>query len=327
MDDDGLGRRGLLLGGLAAATLTGLTACGGTAGQQTTAPPVRKGKGRRAASPASPATDSTEPPAPPMKDGQRKISYGAGSPDQHCLLRLPKGPVRGTAVLVHGGGWTQDSRADQLDPMSMALAAIGYATWNVEYRRVGGSGGWPMTFEDMAAAVDRLASLTAYESGTDPRGLLRRVVLIGYSAGGQLVTWAGSRNDRTPGGAPKVVPDAVISLSGELNLTLAAEPDKTEGEVPGLMGGTPAQVPRRYALGDPTRLVPAPMPVYVAQAIDDGIVPPEQATTYVAAARAAGGMVQLINVAGDHIGLPFPDGPAWPAILDLVHRAMESPNP
>ena len=48
------------------------------------------------------------------------------------------------------------------------LARAGWAVWNIEYRRLGrtrlgrpGGGGWPATFEDVAAAVDRLAGLDA----------------------------------------------------------------------------------------------------------------------------------------------------------------------
>ena len=36
----------------------------------------------------------------------------------------------------------------------------GWAVWNIEYRRVGNGGGWPDTFADVAAAIDRWPSWT-----------------------------------------------------------------------------------------------------------------------------------------------------------------------
>ena len=45
-------------------------------------------------------------------------------------------------------------------PLCAALKAIGIAVWSIEYRRVGSTGGgWPMTFQDVAAGFDYAATL------------------------------------------------------------------------------------------------------------------------------------------------------------------------
>ena len=125
----------------------------------------------------------------------------------------------------------------------------------------------------MAAAVDRLAT----------EELPTRVVLLGHSAGGHLAVWAASRTARTPGGPPQVRPSGAISLSGVLDLTRAAGAPGSADPVTAFTGGGPTEQPERYAASDPALLVPATCPVWAVHAEDDQVVPPEQATAYVAA--------------------------------------------
>ena len=74
------------------------------------------------------------------------------------------------------------------------LARRGVAAWNVEYRRVGqDGGGWPGTFEDVAAAVDRLAEVDEVDAA--------RVATCGHSAGGHLALWLAARH-LLPAGVP-----------------------------------------------------------------------------------------------------------------------------
>lgn len=68
-----------------------------------------------------------------------------------------------------------------------ALTKIGVATWTLEYRRTGNpGGGWPGTFEDVGRGTDYLRTL-ARSHPID----LKRVVVVGHSAGGQLALWLG----------------------------------------------------------------------------------------------------------------------------------------
>ena len=91
------------------------------------------------------------------------IAYGNDAL-QVADLRLPKGrgpfPV---AVVIHGGCWraSVDNRSG-IAAFADALSKRGFATWSVEYRRVGNAGGgWPGTFQDIAAAVDKLPEVPA----------------------------------------------------------------------------------------------------------------------------------------------------------------------
>ncbi len=82
------------------------------------------------------------------------ISYGT-SELQVSDLRLPagKGPFP-VAVVVHGGCWMASvDKRQGIAAFADALTARGFATWNIEYRRVGDAGGgFPGSFQDVAAA-------------------------------------------------------------------------------------------------------------------------------------------------------------------------------
>jgi acetyl esterase/lipase len=104
------------------------------------------------------------------------------------------------AVLIHGGFWRARYSLRLEDRLAADLAGRGWGVWNLEYRRLGrlSCGGWPATFEDIAAGIDHLGKL---EEPLDPA----RVVAIGHSAGGQLALWAAARPG-LPAGAPGADP-------------------------------------------------------------------------------------------------------------------------
>ncbi|MBA2504527.1 MAG: alpha/beta hydrolase, partial [Thermoleophilaceae bacterium] len=141
-----------------------------------------------------------------------KVAYGE-DPSQYCELKTPRGkgpfPV---AALFHGGFWRMKYGRKTMWLIALSLRRHGFATWNVEYRRIGagGTGGWPMTLEDCAAAMDLLAER--------PEPLdLERVTTVGHSAGGHLSLWTAARH-RLPAGAPgadpRVRPARAVSMAG-----------------------------------------------------------------------------------------------------------------
>lgn len=123
------------------------------------------------------------------------VSYYGPDPAQFGELWLPGTAPGETVVLVHGGFWRARYDLSLGRPLAADLVRRGYAVWNLEYRRAGAGGGWPATFEDIAAGIDHLADLPV---GTS------RVVAIGHSAGGHLAAWAAGRAGLPPGapGAP-----------------------------------------------------------------------------------------------------------------------------
>ena len=208
-----------------------------------------------------------------------RVAYGA-DPSQFGELYLPARIPLATVVVIHGGYWADGFVAEAMQPMCRTLQADGYAVWNLEYRRIGGGGGSPTTFEDVATGIDHLTTFDTVDTSD--------VRLVGHSAGGTLAVWAASRRDTTPGGPSAVTVTRCISLAGVLDLTEASHLGLGAGNVDLLMGGTPSQVPENYAQGDPIQLVPAGCAVDCVVGADDEIVPREQSTAYVAAARGGG---------------------------------------
>jgi acetyl esterase/lipase len=243
------------------------------------------------------------------------FSYG---PDrsQRADLRLPPGEgPHAVMVLIHGGSWQAHHGRTVMRGLVGALLRLGWATWNIEYRRVGNGGGWPATFEDVAAAIDHLPEL-------DEPLDLSHVSVLGHSAGGHLALWAASR-DRLERGAPgfgeegpRVRPRQVIAQAGVCELVHAYR-RWGGGAVRALMGGGPEEVPERYAVGDPLSLIPPSMPVLLVHGTLDETVSVKFSRGYKRAVNAAGGEAELVEIegpAGRHRAHIDPRGAAWAAV-------------
>jgi acetyl esterase/lipase len=242
------------------------------------------------------------------------VRYG-DHPSQHADLHLPGGSARElpVAVVIHGGFWQAGYGAELGAPLAADLAARGWAAWNLEYRRVGGGGGWPATLADVAAGIDALAG--AGQRAAHGRLDLARVAAVGHSAGGHLALWAASRPTLpagTVGAAPRVRLAGAVSQAGVTDLALAAEQRLGDGAVLTLLGGTPAEWPERYRVASPIARLPAGVPVTLVHGTADAQVPIEQSRRYADAARTAGDPVTLTELAGvDHFALIDSRSSAW----------------
>ena len=268
------------------AAVSGMAACGSTP-------------------PTGPGSTPLRGPTPGTSEPQR-YTYG-DHPSQYAELTVPTGSASvPVVVILHGGFWRTQYDAGLGRPLVADLVPRGWATLNVEYRRVGrsktaGGGGWPTTMTDVAAAVDRLA--------TDGRRLapgrldLDRVVALGHSAGGQLAGWLGGR-PTLPAGAPGADPvvrlSGVVAQAGVMDLVGAAEEAVGGSAVPGLMGGAPARLPEAYALASPLARLPFGIPSICVHGRADTNVPFSQSERFVAAATQAGDPSELYAFEGDH---------------------------
>ena len=246
------------------------------------------------------------------------IAYAEGA-HRFGELTLPPGAVRGVVVVVHGGFWRHRYDLALGRPLAADLTAHGYAAWNIEYRRVGGGGGWPMTFVDVAAAVDALAG--PVQAAADGRLPLDRVVALGHSAGGQLAAWLAARPGLppgAPGAAPRVTLRGAVSQAGVLDLVDAAERGVGSGAVEDLLGGPPTAVPDRYALASPVARVPIGVPVTGVHGTVDVNVPVRQTERF--AVASGDPWTRLDGV--DHFALIDPTTPAWAACRAAVEKLL-----
>ena len=214
-------------------------------------------------------------------------------------------------VLIHGGYWRSAYDRSLMRPLALDLARRGIAAWNVDYRASGdGGGGWPRTFEDVAAAVDLLVDVAA-----DHPVDLDRVATVGHSAGGTLALWTAARPGLptgAPGHDPAVTVDAAVSLAGVNDLVAGHAAGLGSGAVEALMGGPPNRDRPAYALASPADRLPIGVRQLVVHGSDDDVVPLSQSTTYAAAVATAGDPVELLEIEGaDHFAVIDPAHHAW----------------
>ncbi|MEO7366528.1 MAG: alpha/beta fold hydrolase [Gemmatimonadaceae bacterium] len=268
--------------------------------------------------------DFSELEAPPVPPPGEHISYGI-EPFQFGELRLPKG--RGPfplAVIIHGGCWLKQYDLKHAAREATALTKAGIATWTIEYRRADDfGGGWPGTFDDVAHATDYVTQLaTRYPLN------LKRVVLVGHSAGGQLALWLASRARHAPA-APN--PDSsplavrgVVSLAGITDLrTFGSRSGRCSAAVSTLLGGSADDQPARYDAVSPVELLPLGVPIRLVHGTADNSVPVEQSLDFAARAKVAGDNVKssIIPDAG-HFDFLEPRTTAWPAVIRAVRELV-----
>ena len=245
-------------------------------------------------------------------------SYGERG-DQFGELTRPEAPQGPwpVAVLIHGGYWRAKYDLRLQDPLVPDLAGRGWAVWNLEYRRLGwrSRGGWPATFQDVAAGIDHLGRLDAPLD-------LARVVVAGHSAGGHLALWAASRRGLpadAPGAEPAVRPAAVVAQAGVIDLREAARLNLSNGAAASLLGGPPGKLPRRYDVASPIERLPLGVPQLLVHGERDDIVPPEMSRTYARDAAAAGDRVDLaLHAQLGHFEHLDAGSPAWQSVRDWL---------
>src|SRR5258708_36715338 len=177
--------------------------------------------------------------APPKAD--TRTAYGS-DPNQFIDLRLPgqKGP-HPLAINIHGGFWRAKYDLGYGGHLCAAVTAKGSGTGNVEYRRVGNSGGgWPGTFSDIRAAYQfLLQSSRKYNFDT------RRLVVMGHSAGAQLGLCLAAHETGVK---------AAISFAGVVDLQRTYVLHLSHDAVVEFLGGTPTEMGDHYREADPMKL-------------------------------------------------------------------------
>ncbi|WP_052366814.1 alpha/beta hydrolase family protein [Paraoerskovia marina] len=270
------------------------------------------------------APTSTEPDRAPTGPTVSTVAYGNDShqvadlyvPDERSDHPTP------VVVLIHGGYWRSGYERSLETALADDLVSDGYVVWNVEYRAADDpGGGWPGTYDDVAAAVDILPS--ALETAGVDAG---PVAVVGHSAGGTLALWLGARGglaDGAVGSDPRLVPDAVVSQAGVNDLERASATGAGGGAIDALLGGRPDEVPERYAVASPVRRVPLGVDTLVLTGALDATVPVEQTTLYGDAAEAAGDTVTTLTVDGeDHFAHLDPTSDSWAAVRTYLESTV-----
>ncbi|MDV3222045.1 alpha/beta hydrolase family protein [Intrasporangium sp.] len=256
------------------------------------------------------ADDVLSRPAPPPHDTR---PYAAG-PAQVYDVRFPSsrppsphssgpGIRRATVLVVHGGFWRAEYDRSHTAAQAAGLAEAGWHVAVGEYRRAEmPGGGWPGTFEDLAALVAAVAA---------DRDLPGPLLLMGHSAGGHLVAWAANQPwaDLLTG---VVVLAGCVDLSATDRLHLGADAARA-------FLGSPEVESEAWRAADPMSGLPPRVPVRLVHGVLDREVPVAVTDAYLREAQRLGADVRLdvVPEAG-HYSVIDPQSPAWPHVLKAL---------
>ena len=212
-------------------------------------------------------------------------SYGE-DPDQIYELYSPgesNGPV---VILIHGGYWRPIHDREHMRPLAQALAAKGFTIALTEYRRIPG---------DPMASMDDLHHLYSHF-------FPHNVVLVGFSAGGQLAIAT------TP---------FRFQVSGIL--ALAPVTDLVDSELRGCGEdavsqwlGKPAQECEEF---DPIRMDTLDCPVFIIHGAKDDRVPIEHSRAY--AEKHGAALMEIAEIG--HFELMATQGESFEAIVQALN--------
>ena len=126
-----------------------------------------------------------------------------------------KGPFP-AAILVHGGSWGRGDKRSYVTPLFEPLTAAGYVWFSIDYRQTP-EFQFPTQTDDLISAIEWVrAHADEYQVDTS------RLVLIGESAGGQMVAYVGARYGQELGIA------AVVDFYGPNDMVVQGAKTKKE---------------------------------------------------------------------------------------------------
>jgi dienelactone hydrolase len=239
--------------------------------------------------------DPPGPKAPPSVPVEDVWVEGPGG-RVHALVQRPEGEGPFPTVFeVHGGPAWHDSDAFAAGPA--AWIDHGYAVVRVNYRGSTGYGReWTDALKHRVGLIELedIAAVRAWAVGSglaDPE----RLVLSGGSWGGYLTLLGlGTQPDDWAVGLAAVpVADYVTAYEDEMEALKAL--DRT------LLGGSPEEVPERYAASSPLTYVDAvKAPVHISAGVNDPRCPIRQIDNYVDRLAARGAVHEVYRYDAGH---------------------------
>lgn len=225
------------------------------------------------------------------------IAYGP-LPDQIFEWRPHHGAGR-LVVLIHGGLWRHEWERDTTESLAVDLHRRGFATANLEYRRIGLGGGWPESFSDVELALTAIPQLTGFPT--------EAIVILGHSAGATMALWAGHQG---------------------LTVSLAPFTDLVEARQQRWAGSTftrlleePLDPPESYS---PFHRLPRPGEALVFASPTDDIIPYSPIISYVERAQTLGGSILLTPTEGSHFDFLKPSSSSWGLVVEELEARNRS---
>ena len=256
----------------------------------------------------------------PQRDSARGSITQVAQP--YLIVHRPARPNGMAILLASGGGYAHIEAGKESGPAAAWLQAQGITAFELVYRLPREGGGVDAPFQDGQRAM-RVIRARASEWQVDPA----RVGMLGFSAGAHLAGMTAVAPDAAryaPVDAADRVsarPDFAVLLYPVLSMQPPFDTTHAKKE---LLGTHPAQA-ARDALSVELHVDARTPPVFLAQALDDPVSPPDNSQVMDAALRRAGVPVELhLFQHGGHgwgLGKPGSEAAAWPQLLLAWLRA------
>jgi acetyl esterase/lipase len=194
-------------------------------------------------------------------------------------------PNGAAMMLIPGGGYVRVAIGHEGYSIARRFAQAGYTCFVLLYRLPadGWAAGPEAPLQDAQRALRTVRALASKEK-FDPE----RVGVIGFSAGGHLAAWLTTRMSESYKPIDAVDREAAkAAVAAYMYPVIQMEgPHVHTGSRTQLLGANPsAEQMRRYSLDQGLESAP---PVFLAHALDDKSVPPENSIAMLAALRAKG---------------------------------------
>ena len=225
----------------------------------------------------------------------------------------PRETPRPAVIVIHGGGWREDSDRGYMGPHSERFAEAGYVAFNIEYRGTPGNGAFPGAVQDVLCAL-AFVRTHAEVYNVDPN----RIASYGYSAGGHLASMLGVGTGAVRQDCPwgRVTPVAsVVSGAGPQDMLLF--PDV--GVIEDFLGGSKDEALETWVQASPITHVTEGAPPYLfITGDDDYFVDIEHSRIMGRALDRVGTPNKLFVVpAGGHVLNRSPSGQSWDFNLSI----------
>lgn len=229
----------------------------------------------------------------PFGANRRDVEYGEAGGEKLLLdahVPVGQGPCP-VLLIVHGGGWSAGDKETDIVPV-LARAVKDFTWFTINYR-LAPTNRWPACFEDVQTAI-RWVKQHAPEYKGDPD----RIALIGYSAGGHLVTLAGTltnaetRVQAVVGFAPPTEIAFDAKRRGSLDKWLSMK---------NLLGSDSldaATLSNMEEISPVNHLQSGLPPFLLVQGSVDTTVPYDQTMDFASKLKAAGGFCDFITIQG-----------------------------
>ncbi len=235
-----------------------------------------------------------------------------------------KGPFP-TVILVHGGSWGRGDKRSYVTPLFEPLTKAGYVWFSIDYRETP-EFQFPAPTDDLIGAVEWVR-----EHADEYKADTSRLVLIGESAGGQIVGYVGARYGEALGIA------AVVDFYGPNDMVVQGARDKKQKEHPDPANKSPSLLAEYLGIKDwneeatekmktssPITWVSREMPPFLCiHGTADAQVDYEQSVKFCAAAEKVGAKCSIQTIEGGNHGMGSWKTDWTPGLFGWLKKALE----